>query len=413
MIEVPITISIEQVRLYNGNILKFPTLYKTSLKGADMEWTMYLDLTGKTVEYYTIHGHCEGKLQKSTPTIVEPKITKTDLIELAMTTIRNDFKNQLIVKGKTYIRGFDPNSVIRGQPMLANKYKDTMKLNYPVFVQRKYDGSRCLVSYQDGELIFLSRQNKEYKFMESHFGKELARLLSLLPDGTELDGEFYAPGKTLAQIISIVRRSINIHTDLEDMQYYIFDINLPGLPQEERQEILQNAKQIYLETYSEPKNFYIIDTFIVKNKRELTRKTEDFISEGYEGIIIRKIHQYNGKEINPIKDTVYVHGRRNNLLKWTPWQRDEGDILEVKDGIGKNKGLAKFVLTNIHYDPNIPKSKPTFTVVPHGTNDDLREIFNHPEEYIGKSYTYEYKSLSEYMVPLKPKGISLRDQEDF
>jgi ATP-dependent DNA ligase len=261
--------------------------------------------------------------------------------------------------------------------------------------------------------MFFSRQNKPYKFMEDHFGKELTRLLSLLPDGTELDGEFFVPGKSLSEIISIVRRSINQHVDLGEMQYYIFDINIPGIPYEERYEILDTARKSYLETYSPPKTFVVIESYLVRNKKDLDQRTQQFLAEGFEGIIIRKIHQYEGKEINPLKDSVYVHGRRNNLLKWTPWQRDEGIILEVKDGIGKNKGIAKFVVSNIHFDPTIPKSKPTFTVVPHGTADELKEIFKHPEEYLGKQYTFEYKCLSDYMVPLKPRGISLRDQEDF
>lgn len=414
MIEIEYNTTLEEIKKLNGKTLVFPTLYKKSYKGKTTEWTIYLDLTKELPEYYTVHGQIDGKLQQTTPTIVEPGIVKKDVIEIAVTRVKREYQDQIIEQGKTPDLDFSSSDLIRGSPMLAQQfYNDKknkfVKINYPVYVQRKFDGVRCLVSLYGKDLIFRSRQNKPFTFMSS-FNYDIKRLLTFLPPGTELDGELYIHGKSLQEITSIVRRSVNPKEEMEEVVYQVFDIVMENLPYEERYELLMNAWQNLLET-TEINKICMVESILVKNFDALVEMKDLFLEEGYEGIIIRKIHRYKNKIINPLEDTVYVHARRNNLLKWTPWLSAEGEIVNIFEGKGNNKGLAIFSVTNIFYDSKIKDSKKIFNISLKTTHDRRKEIFENKDEYVGKELTYQYKHLSKANVPSKAIGIEIRDYE--
>ena len=82
---------------------------------------------------------------------------------------------------------------------------------------------------------------------------------------------------------------------------------------------------------------------------------------------------------------------------------EEGSIIEVSDGEGREKGLALFNVRN-----NTGK---LFNVRPKGNFSQRAFWFTHPEECIGKRYTYRYFELTEYGIPRFPVGIAFRDYE--
>ena len=122
-------------------------------------------------------------------------------------------------------------------PMLAHKYEHgKTKLKYPVGCTVKLDGIRCLIRQNNDNIIYRSRNNKEYKHLIV-FDDCMKKFFEYLPPSIELDGEMFSESLTFNEISSIFRREKN--TDNEKIKkyikYYIFDCNIDS-PYEERME---------------------------------------------------------------------------------------------------------------------------------------------------------------------------------
>src|ERR1035437_6113310 len=83
-------------------------------------------------------------------------------------------------------------------PMLAGMYLPQVA-KFPLDVQPKLDGLRCLVGADD--LVLRSRGGMTYRL--PHIADQLARIL---PTGAIADGELYIHGVPLQAIFSLVTR---------------------------------------------------------------------------------------------------------------------------------------------------------------------------------------------------------------
>jgi ATP-dependent DNA ligase len=97
--------------------------------------------------------------------------------------------------------------------MLAGNYVP-LAAKFPVDVQPKLDGLRCLVSADD--LVLRSRGGKIYSM--PHIAEQLARIL---PTGVIADGELYIHGVPLQEIVSLVTRQQIMTSTVE---FHIFDV---------------------------------------------------------------------------------------------------------------------------------------------------------------------------------------------
>ena len=84
------------------------------------------------------------------------------------------------------------------KPMLAGIYVP-LAAKFPVDVQPKLDGLRCMVTADD--LVLRSRCGKTYTL--PHIADQLA---GILPTGAIADGELYIHGVPLQAIVSLVTR---------------------------------------------------------------------------------------------------------------------------------------------------------------------------------------------------------------
>ena len=87
---------------------------------------------------------------------------------------------------------------------------------FPVVVQPKLDGIRCIVNYDKmtGKLKYRSRTHKTYDFGYL-FDEELSSMMPYFPSEIQFDGELYIHGKLLQEISSIV----SLKTTEEELQY--------------------------------------------------------------------------------------------------------------------------------------------------------------------------------------------------
>jgi ATP-dependent DNA ligase len=138
-------------------------------------------------------------------------------------------------------------------------------------------------------------------------------------------------------------------------------------------------------------NYLRIVNFTNCNSYEDIKIMHDyFVTEGYEGIILRKDEQY--------KNT-----RSSNLLKYKEFDDDEMEIIGFSEGVGTEVGL---VIWEVKTNDGL-----IFTVRPKGDFEERKKLFENGEKYIGKKITVRFQGKSEKGIPRFPIGISIRDYE--
>ena len=244
-------------------------------------------------------------------------------------------------------------------PMLANKWEDRQKyISEPFYVQPKIDGVRLLVSNKG----CFSRTGKPVQGVE-HLAKDLK-------DGEYLDGECYVPNKTFEEITSMFKMNPK---DLEFHVFDYFDLNRPNLTFEERKERIS------------------IDTFLVKSKDGIQKYHDMFVRQGHEGVMIRDA------------SSIYEIGKRSNyLLKHKEFQTEEYEIVDTKEGTGREKGTAIWICK---------VGDQHFSVRPEGTLEVRRKFLEEKDRYIGKQLTVRFQNLTAIGVPRFPVGVAIRDYE--
>ena len=119
-------------------------------------------------------------------------------------------------------------------PMLAKDFKiEEHKVQYPCFVQKKYDGMRMLAIKKNGIVKLISRKGKEITTLD-HIKVQLE--VDSIPDNI-YDGEAYSleVGTFQEQMKAIKKESENT----QKIDFNIYDVVL-NIPYVERLEILKN-----------------------------------------------------------------------------------------------------------------------------------------------------------------------------
>ncbi len=181
-------------------------------------------------------------------------------------------------------------------PMLAKPAK-LEDLSYPILVQPKLDGMRCLGTPKGK----ISRKNKEILTMDH---------IDLTGIGSNiLDGELYVHGLSFQDNMKLIKK---VTKDTDKVVYHVYD--------------LPSASGGFLERYSKLSeavegisNIEIVKTVIVQSEDELMKVHNLFINMGYEGSIIRLDN-----------DTEYEFNKRSsNLLKLKDFVDAEYRIIDV------------------------------------------------------------------------------------
>ena len=108
---------------------------------------------------------------------------------------------------------------------------------------RKIDGVRCSFYYKDGEILSASRGGGNYDYSTGHIRRN-EKLLKFFESHPAyiLDGELYKHGKSLQQISGAARLEKNA-VDCDWLEYYVYDIMIPGMKFSDRLEILKQLQK--------------------------------------------------------------------------------------------------------------------------------------------------------------------------
>ena len=149
----------------------FPPLYKINATNKLYEWTIEIKKNGSFYDIVTTNGEKDGKKVIHSKTVEEGK-AKRSVLEQAISESQSKWKNKH--EKELYSEDVNTKKSIIVRPMLANKFSfdlydskkssRSFKISFPAYIQRKYDGIRC-ISYlnDDGEVIIESRSGVPFQ----------------------------------------------------------------------------------------------------------------------------------------------------------------------------------------------------------------------------------------------------------
>ena len=190
------------------------------------------------------------------------------------------------------------------KPLLAVK-ADLSILEFPVFVSPKYDGFRCIMTYAGA-------QTRSLKPIQNHYvrGK-----LEEIPNMTGLDGEVltYTNGKM--DDFNTVQSKLTTRSGMPDFSFWVFDdfTNPRDQFSQRHQRYLGRVQNI---DHIKVKQVLQV---LVHDMEELMFWENKWVSEGYEGLIIRDpggIYKFGRSTLN-----------EGILLKVKRFEDDEGEIV--------------------------------------------------------------------------------------
>ena len=268
-------------------------------------------------------------------------------------------------------------------PMLAYDYKKKSdKVIFPCFIQPKLDGVRALGI---GNELF-SRNGNIFPTLE-HIKKELENN----KENLILDGELYTDDIHFEKIVGLVKKNNKSkEEEIDSLKIYfnIFDYVDENLTFEKRLIKLTEFFSKYNFKYLK-----LVKTEICYKKELIEKYLDNYINEGYEGIIIRNSQ---GKYEENI--------RSNNLLKLKRFIDEEFEIINyTTPSEGKEIGCVIWECKT--------KEGKKFSVRPEGNYNERKKLYKEGKKYIGKMLTVRYQELTNDKVPRFPVGVCIRDYE--
>lgn len=372
--------------------MEFPTLYHKTKTNKIVSWKIWT--SGASI--YTEYGEVDGKKQQACKVAVPKNIGKsneTSAAEQAESEAASMYKHRLDRKYSQTPETAQEEIVFL--PMLANDFeKHKSKVEYPVYIQPKLDGVRCMAFWEesivDGEIIrqvrLLSRGGKDYSV--PHIQKAL---IDMLPIDAVFDGELYIHGETLQGINRLVKKFRPGPDGTERIQYHVYDTFKSSTLKSPFSARVLTLRALCPNKEENPVK--IVTTLAAESEKEVYKLMGEFISAGYEGAIVRKP-----------KGEYELGYRSRDLLKVKTFFDAEFKIVGHTFGTGR---ADKSVVWTCVQEEN-----KEFSVVPKGTIEEREAWGAKAKKYYGKMLTVKFWNRTEDNIPQFPVGVAIRLEED-
>lgn len=343
-------------------------LYKVTSGGKDQQWSISTipNPLGTGWDIVTEYGQVDGVIQEKVINIAKGKnigrANETTAEEQADSEAQSKYLKQ-IDKGYSRVRGVETKS---NRPMLAEKYPDFKdRVTFPCYVQPKLDGQRCIAACKNGIITLTSRGNKPITTMQ-HIIDELK---TIMVDGDVFDGELYAHKNDFQNAMSFIKKK---QDGSKSIKYHIYDIVSSG----DFTDRFVNNTVIIDKTYLKR-----VWTGTANNPEEIQNKHDEFVNDGYEGLMVRHSGCYYKKG-----------GRSNQLLKVKSFDDAEFKVIDILPG-DRSPTHGKFVCLMTNTDT-------TFTATPDGPFELKEAYLSNKHEFIGKMANVRYFGLTTSGVPV-------------
>ncbi len=388
-----------------------PILYKLGAYDKVLVWIISFNGTNLIMHWGTEDKLKAGTLQYSVAP-VELNTSGRNLQEQALLEARSRWKRKCDKDGFSD-KTIDMN-VLNMPAMLANTFDPIKRqVRFPAFVQPKFDGDRARANpTEDGGVYMISRGTKVINHFD-HIREDLKKLfpfitnvmLRIFPDSYPLfrtDGELYTSNIAFDQASGITRYSENRSASSKEIlfNYYIFDLIISGnYTYDERLSILNEAYNECIKT-NVLNYIVLVPCEIVNSNAEIVQKHNEYVSRGFEGVIIR---MYGGKNEKERKQSYYLNHRCSSILKYKQFDEDEAVIVGANSATGTENGAVVWRLK--------AKNGKIFDCRPRGSVPSRKQLYNsyvtnEGREFLGRAYRYRYQGVSADGVPRFPVGLT-------
>jgi DNA ligase-1 len=371
----------------NQKIPKFKKLTKHT-NNKTYGWEVKIDKIAENLyEISTINGYEDGKKTVHIREIRKGKSNRSVLSQAIL-----EAQSKYTKKEREY-------SISIFKPMLANTIKfelyriDTSSymIPMPAYIQPKFDGLRCISYINNNEVIIQSRTGHKYDKFDL-LKSQLMNIFKEIGEGVYLDAELYTDTISFQELSGLIRLSEEnanqVHIDkINTIKYNIFDIYFIDYP-----DMIYGTRKAKVEKLSNIPNtglVCIVNTTLIKSVDEIDKKHDEYVSNGYEGLILR--------DMNGIYE---VNKRSKYLQKYKKFVDDEFKIVGYDEGTGGETGCVIWKC--------ITADGKEFGVRPIGTREERREYFNNGSDYIGRKLTVKYQDYDEGGSPRFPIGKDIR-----
>ena len=404
----------------------YAPLFKINTNSKIYMWVLEIVPQGPEGDGYQIvtrNGEKDGKMIEHTTLITKGKASRTPL-EQAVLEANSKFKSkkekELYVEDMESLAeeldtakksgGKKSVSAAKVRPMLAQEFtfakyeaakadkaaapSRSFKINFPAFVQKKYDGIRCLAYMRDGKVFLESRTGEKFeKFDILRDQLEATFFSKMSPDQQAtfyFDGELYTNDIPFNEISGLVRMTAK-HAKLSDMErankihYYVYDcIDLANLEM-----TYKDRNQLLATKFKGIKSpmLHLVETEIAESTKDVKEKHDQYVAEGYEGIMVRDM-------IGPYE----VDKRSKYLQKYKEFCEDEFKIVGFHE---ENGGL-------VIWDVILPNGK-TCAAAPNASDAQRKELFKNADAYVGKMLTIYHFGYDADGRLRFPRGKAIRE----
>ena len=374
-----------------SNVIAYstPVLYALAANGNIMIWQAHVYENADSTASILFQSGYEGKTIKESHRSYDKgknagKKNATTALQQAISEAKSRFKKQL---DKGYRESKSELTALPIRPMLAQSYiehQDKVKDDTIYICQPKLNGVRCTVQRHGNKLTFLSRTGKVYDVLYHH-NALCKELFDVMPESCVWDGEIYCHGMPLQDIVSAVKA---YSPATKKLQYWVYDTISDELQFERiaRYRALLADKK-YKQVVACPVDY-------VKGIENIKKKQEDYLAQGFEGLMLRK---YSSK---------YRQGYRSyDLLKYKQYKDFNAKIV----GFTSDVNGAIIFMFRLHGEPF--NAVPAFSLKKR--QDMYKEGSSKPFTFIGKTANIRCVEFSKKGLPIgNPVVTQIRLEED-
>jgi len=383
-----------------------PTLYRVAADGKVWAWSVAFDGSKLIFAWETLDKYQQGLVQVSSRTI-ETNSRSISLYHQALQEAQAEYKNKIDKSG--YSDKIIQKDLFNISAMLCTKWDPNKKQirRWPVIVQPKLDGCRCRIHLTD-QVYLISRATQpihhllhireHYQILDRYIKNIIQQWYPGMSDVCRVDGELYSDQLSFDMISGITRLVHQPSQHERLVKYYLFDLILSfDLPYEGRYNILHTAYQMYQSTNSDI--IQLVNSSVANSPQEILAAHDLYVSQGYEGVIIRK---FGGTTPAQIAESYYKGSRCTAIYKYKIFQDTEGYIVgaEYVNG-GHGNGAVVWVVQDVN--------GLQFKVNPKGDVETrirtYQEYIANPNLYLGHKYRYKYQELTSDGKPRFPIGL--------
>ena len=387
------------------------TLYSIDIRDKVRHWSIFVN--GDS--YHTESGlvGSEYKVTKTKPKKIKEKnvgkVNYTTAEEQAVIEARRVWETRFERGDRPSIeaaRKYVGEPKVFFQPMLAEKYSEkAVEGLFPLMVQPKLDGIRCVIRRESSRIVARSRNGKEFDTLV-YMLNDLEPLFKKYPE-LILDGELYNHElkEDFNKIISLVRKKQPTSVDSEwldvldeardTLQYHIYDIPQVNGPEDMDGEYWTRTVEFVQELKATdlwPDNLRLVQTWWCHDLERVSQVYNNHVTKGYEGSMVRL-------------NKGYETSRSKSLLKYKEFKDAEFLVIGIDEGEGNRTGTAKHLVckdvdTGKVFNSNIK-----------GTFEWYTELLENKDDYIGKMVTIQFANLTPDGIPRFPFALAFRDYE--